>query len=240
VLSEDSDTFRERFTHKLMGSDAEYYDHLRLGESDGQPTQTTTDLILREVHPAGGTLAQRRWLDVGSGSGYLLKVVQSYGAEAIGVEPGGWGQIAARDKGVHVVQGFLDETTLPGKFDFVSATDVLEHQPDPAELLRLIRHYLQPSGLAFITVPFAESFHGTVLKWRWPMVEPPTHSHFFSRASFGSFLVRCGLKLEGMYQYNVTYPPLIGRLKVARQLVDFVLSTTLGGDQALFIARPTS
>jgi SAM-dependent methyltransferase len=220
-----------------MKSDAEYYQHLCLGEKEGQPTRKTTDLILREVQRAGIPIEQRRWLDIGSGSGYLLKVVQSWGADAVGVEPGGWGQIAARDKSVKVVQGFLERATLAGKFDFVSATDVLEHQPDPRELLLLIGRYLEPSGTVFITVPFADSFHGRVLRSRWAMVEPPSHSHFFSRRSLESLLASCGLKLEGMCQYNATYPPLIRRLKLARQLVDSVLSATMGGDQALFIAR---
>jgi SAM-dependent methyltransferase len=237
VLSDDPDVFLRRFTNEMMDSDENYYHHLCLGEREGQPTHTTSRLILQRIHSDEGMRAQGRWLDVGSGSGYLVHALQRDGFDAIGIEPGGWGQIAARQKGIRVIQGFLEETTLLGKFDFVSATDVLEHQPDPGGLLDLIGYYLRPSGTAFITVPFVDSFHGRILRSRWSMVEPPTHSQFFSLSSFESLLRKCGFELVGMVRYNVTYPWPLGRLKLGRKLVDWLLSATMGGDQALFIVR---
>jgi 2-polyprenyl-3-methyl-5-hydroxy-6-metoxy-1,4-benzoquinol methylase len=237
VLHQNPDVFRQRFTHHLMETDDMYYRHLCLGEKVGRPTYATTELILAKIQAAGYLLPAGRWLDVGSGSGYLVQVLQRRGWDVVGIEPGGWGQIAARDKGIPVVQGFLGETTFSGKFDFISATDVLEHQPDPLHLLRLIAHYLSRSGIAFISVPFAESFHGKIFKSRWAMVEPPTHCHFFTRASFLSLLGNYGLELAEMLQYNLSYPPFVGKVKAGRMFIDWFLSTTLGGDQALFIVR---
>ena len=103
---------------------------------------------------------QGRWLDIGSGSGYLVQLLQQRRWDVVGIEPGGWGQIAAREKGIRVIQGFLDETTFRAQFDCISMTDVLEHQPDPRDLLRLAGHYLCQSGVLFISVPFVDSFQG--------------------------------------------------------------------------------
>src|ERR1051326_5149996 len=43
---------------------------------------------------------ERKWLDIGSGSGYLLQQVKKNGWNETGVEPGGWGVIAAQEKKV--------------------------------------------------------------------------------------------------------------------------------------------
>lgn len=239
VLNEDTDEFRTRFTHGLMKSDEEYYRHLWMGEREGQHTRETTRLILREVELLNIPPAQK-WLDIGCGSGYLVAALARRGWEAVGIEPGGWGQIAAREKGIRVVQGFLEKDTFTGQFNCISATDVLEHQPEPRKLLDLIKQYLAPSGYAFFSVPYADSFHGRIIRHRWAMIEPPTHCQFFTRHSFETLLHGADFALARAVQFNRSYPPVLGRFRAARAITDWVLRATLGGDQVLFVTRPRS
>jgi 2-polyprenyl-3-methyl-5-hydroxy-6-metoxy-1,4-benzoquinol methylase len=43
--------------------------------------------------------------------------------------------------------------TIPGKYDFILALDVLEHIPNPYETLKLLRDRLSPNGILCISVP---------------------------------------------------------------------------------------
>ena len=147
---EDLDVFREGFTHGLMRTDADYYDHLVQGEALGFPTHITATKVLSLVREAG--IVKGRWLDIGSGSGHLVERAQERGFDVSGVEPGGWGQIAAQRKGVRIAQGFLGKNQDGYRNSVVSATDVVEHVPDPAQFLRLMAGYLDDAGVMVISV----------------------------------------------------------------------------------------
>jgi SAM-dependent methyltransferase len=60
-----------------------------------------------------------------------------------------------------VVGGILNQdicqSSFPSEsFDFILASDVLEHVPDPQKAFRDIRRVLRPNGKLIFTVPFAE------------------------------------------------------------------------------------
>lgn len=237
TLSEDPDEFRSRFTHNLMETDRAYYEHLLAGEQRGRATHITTELVMEA---ADADLGQKdnSWLDIGCGSGYLLKRLKDRGVSAIGIEPGGWGQIAAQDKGVEVVQGFLAEGTFTRRFDWISALDMLEHQADPAKALRLIRDLLTPGGKVFISVPFADSLQGWFLKYRWRMVEPPTHCQFFTKRSFNHLIEKEGFVLARTIRYTVSYPRAVIHSPLVMRAFDGLLRASWAADQAVFILEP--
>ena len=236
ILRQDPEEFRRSLTHNLMQSDSDYYSHLCIGERDGGPTRETARIIIQRLQMLQ-TQASRDWLDIGSGSGYLVSELCRLGWNAMGIEPGGWGQIAAQEKGITVIQGFLDERTFDRRFACISATDVLEHQSDPVSFMKLVKFYLASDGLAFVSVPYADSFHGKVMRHRWSMVEPPTHCQFFTQRSFRLLLKNLGLGFVGVIQFNMSYPPLLRRTRAGRTISDWLLDVTMGGDQAVFVVR---
>lgn len=235
VEHEDPDVFRNAFTHGLMSSDLDYYNHLRSGEAPGCPTVVTAEHLL--------TIFQRlavhsgRWLDVGCGSGYLLEQVQRRGWDAIGVEPGGWGQIAAKERGLHVMQGYLSADTFAAPFDIVSATDVLEHQPDPNAFLKILSHHVSDDGYVIVSFPCADSFICRMIGSKWSMVAPPTHCQFFSRKSFRLLATNAGFSLITLRQYSVLHLMGATKYRFMRLLVDAILTLMGGGDQALAILQ---
>ena len=218
----DPDRFREEFTHGLMSSDEKYYEHLAAGEVVGNSTAITTEQIL-EICRNNGLEFSGSWLDIGCGSGYLLSQVQNAGFSAHGIEPGGWGQIAAARKKLHVVQGFLTSDTFSQHFDIVSATDVVEHIPDPVEFLRLMAGYVASGGHIIISIPFADSFEAKLMGARWDMVEPPTHCQFFSKQSLKLALQMAGLEIVDNRQFNIRHLLGLSRHAYLRQLVDVLL-----------------
>jgi 2-polyprenyl-3-methyl-5-hydroxy-6-metoxy-1,4-benzoquinol methylase len=230
------DRFRSHVTNDQMASDIEYYNHLCSGEQPGKHTYITVEHILTLL-PHIGKGCGRSWLDIGCGSGYLVHRMRQLGLGAIGIEPGGWGQVAAKEKYIPVVQGFLNKQTFLNKFDVISVTDVLEHQPDPEQFLLLIHHYLLPSSYVLISFPFADSLLRRFLGTHWKMVAPPTHCQFFTHKSFETLLEKTGFELVHLIQYNSSYLPVIREFRGGRWMTDKFLSLVGGGDQALALIR---
>ena len=98
----------------------------------------------------------KRYLDIGSSSGIMLKRFQEYfNCEAVGVEPGDAYRDYARKLGLTIYADIADlKKTGENKFDLISMAHVLEHMPDPVGYLAdLRRDVLSPSGGLLIEVP---------------------------------------------------------------------------------------
>lgn len=225
--------FRRRITNELMSSDEAYYEHLSQSEQPGGHTWITARMITRQVDRREPVQPGQSWLDVGSGSGYLLVLAQGLGFNVVGLEPGGWGQIAARHKQVKVVQGFLTPTTFQQAFDVISATDVLEHQSDPAKFLTGLQFYLKPRGLLYLSFPFGGCFRAKLLKDRWNMVEPPTHCQFFTVKSFNLLASRQKLAVVAKKTFNTSGFPGVSRLGISNATANKFINAIGWGDQML-------
>ncbi len=93
-------------------------------------------------------------LDVGCGAGLFLVEAQRRGFQVAGIEPSArLVEIGNRVLNVPVQRGFL-ETFDPGhKYQGMVVWDVLEHIPDPLEMLRQCQSLLDPEGYLFVQVP---------------------------------------------------------------------------------------
>lgn len=106
--------------------------------------------------PAGA-----RILDVGSGSGEWLAVLQKAGHQVSGVEPDPcYGEFARQQYGVAVeTTGILDLVRPAHSLDVITLFHVLEHLPDPLAALEKFRGWLGPGGLLIIEVPNTNCRH---------------------------------------------------------------------------------
>jgi len=98
----------------------------------------------------------KRVLDIGASTGVFLKTCQQeFNAEVVGVELGDAYRRYAEDQGLTMYPsiGELIEAA-PAKFDFISMIHVLEHLPDPLDVLNKIRdELLVPDGFLLLEVP---------------------------------------------------------------------------------------
>ncbi len=98
----------------------------------------------------------QRILDIGASSGVFIRVCQEiFDAEVIGVQPGDAYRTYAEAKGLKMYAS-LDALieTHPEKFDLVSLIHVLEHLPDPLDILKTIREKLvSEKGMLLLEVP---------------------------------------------------------------------------------------
>jgi 2-polyprenyl-3-methyl-5-hydroxy-6-metoxy-1,4-benzoquinol methylase len=146
---------------------------------------------------------RRRILDVGTGPGFFLATGRDRGWITQGMEPSRQAASHARELGLDIVEGFLSSETVTrlGKYDVVHMSEVLEHVPDPAEIVRLARSVLAPSGLICISVPNDYNPFQDVLgkadnfsHW-W--VQPPHHLNYFNFATLSALLEAQGFEVVG-------------------------------------------
>lgn len=234
TLTEDD--FRSTITNSSVERDEEYYQHLLLGEKEGSHTSITYQLINSTLN-LSSIKENRTWLDVGCGSGHIVHNMQRMGWDVVGIEPGEWGQIAAKDRQLNIIKGFLTRNTFDRKFDIVSATDVLEHQPNPYEFVELLKYYLKPKGVIILSFPFADSMFAKLLKSRWDMIAPPTHCQFFNKESLEVFASNSKLVIQNMIQYNSTRFRFFGRYRFINDMMDYFFKITNLGDQVVVFLK---
>ncbi len=97
-------------------------------------------------------------LDVGCNYGFLPDMARTlYGCEVLGLEPSDAGQRGARELGVPIIQGYLDEKlVLDKKYDLVTMFEVLEYVPDPGQLIAAAAKVVSDKGIMLLTTPLAE------------------------------------------------------------------------------------
>src|SRR5262245_42709297 len=100
-----------------------------------------------------------RILDYGCGTGYNLAFLRAFG-EAVGAEV----PVVAlhefrKAKGDGVLDLTHDRREHDGRFDIVTALDVLEHLDDDVAGLRRMRRFVRPGGQIILTVP--------AYRWLW-------------------------------------------------------------------------
>ena len=101
------------------------------------------------------SMKKKSMFDLGSGAGYFLKRAKEKGWEVNGVEPNSIAANHSKKIGVPVINDFfenLDIKTMK-RFNAINLFDVLEHVPEPIELLKKCKTLLEYKGIIVIEVP---------------------------------------------------------------------------------------
>lgn len=155
-----------------------------------------------------------RLLDVGCHVGIFLELAAARGWEVYGVEPSWWAAARARQRGLAVVTGTLQEASFPSRwFDAVTMWDVVEHFVEPLANLREAARLLKPGGLLAISTMNVESLIARLLGPRWPWFMP-MHLVYFSPRTLGDLLHRAHFDLIAVEPHRrvVSVRYLISRL----------------------------
>lgn len=144
----------------------------------------------------------RRALDIGCGTGELLRVLEKGGWEAVGTEPAADIADVGRANGRHIenmtAASYLERWGAGGwaPFGGIMLLNVLEHVPDPAALLLAAAKALVSRGRIVVRVPNdfnpLQKAAQRVLGGKpwWIMV--PDHVNYFDHASISGLLERTG------------------------------------------------
>ena len=94
-------------------------------------------------------------LDIGCGYGFFPKMAEEKGWKAIGVDLDPKGIAYAKEHlQVNALLGDIRDINFPdGSFDLVTLWNVLDHVPDPLDLLLEVHRVLKSDGYLFIRIP---------------------------------------------------------------------------------------
>lgn len=170
-----------------------------------------------------------RVLDVGCGTGEFLQYVENNGYEVIGIEPSERIGEAARDYGLTIYQDTVEQfsQSRDTEFDVITMYNVLEHVPDPHEVLRAVKKLLTSDGVLVVKTPnefnpfqVAAASHFELDQW-W--ITAPTHIFYFDFDSLGSLLDDIGFHIcQSMADFPMSLFLLMGE--------NYVTNSEIGTD----------
>lgn len=98
-------------------------------------------------------------VEVAANDGYLLQYVKAKGIPCLGIEPTASTAMAAREKGIEIIEAFFGvelakQLATQGKqADLTAANNVLAHVPDINDFVSGFTHLLKPNGVATFEFP---------------------------------------------------------------------------------------
>jgi SAM-dependent methyltransferase len=143
---------------------------------------------------------QRKLLDVGSGPGFFIKYASENGWDAQGVEPSAQAAQHTRDLGLAVTEDFfgIEIAESLGAFDVVNMNNMLEHVPNPRDLLEAAASITPVGGLVCVSVPndynplqeILRDEKGFLAWW----IAPDHHLNYFTFDSISTLMASVGLR----------------------------------------------
>lgn len=136
----------------------------------------------------------KRMLDIGAGGGHFVKAARDLGLSCDGVEVSDWSRTFAREHfDIELInKDFVrDHASFEG-VELVTFWGVIEHVPEPADLVRATRQVLGPEGMIVTAVPRWTALSAAVqLLFPDTLVrhmDPGGHIHLFSDNSLLTLL----------------------------------------------------
>lgn len=133
-------------------------------------------------------------VEIGSGGGEYLSILQSFFDDVIGLEYGAKGIDECKNKNLVVKKGFIDASDYElnaRKSDAFFIFNFLEHIPRPAEFLMGIRNNLADKAYGVIEVPNYEYMLSKYIEHDYT----PEHLSYFTKDTLKKMLILCGFQI---------------------------------------------
>lgn len=154
----------------------------------------------------GGLLdSVRNVLDVGTGYGFFLKEIRDrFSVKTMGVEISRQeADYARRALSLDVKTALLSDSNIEkGKFDLVTAFEVIEHTQDPRAFIRELIEYAKPGGYCLIMTDNFESRVAVSLGPGFPKWIPHSHISHFCPGSLERLVSEEDMAIVGRLSYT--------------------------------------
>jgi 2-polyprenyl-3-methyl-5-hydroxy-6-metoxy-1,4-benzoquinol methylase len=170
--------------------------------------KTTRRDDLRRFLEFAPILSRKKFLDIGTGMGGILDLASNVVSSIAAVEPISYMRTLLMNEG-YTVYDQIDSISKDEKFDVISLFHVLEHIPDPSDILSKAFELLEDGGKIIVEVPHSkdilletlqlESFKKFTL---WS-----EHLVLHTRQSLNLFLSKSGFKnivIKGVQRYSIS------------------------------------
>ena len=139
-------------------------------------------------------------LDVGCGDGGFLTTMSLAGWDVSGIEPDPIAARVAREKHpTSIIAHTLREANLADtSMDVVTMSHVIEHLPDPLQILRECRRILKPNGKLVVVTPNLGSQGHRIFRESWVPLEPPRHFYLFCCRTLSDCCRQAGFSVDSL------------------------------------------
>lgn len=166
------------------------------------------EVLRRHLLPRSG----RRILDVECGAGGLFPLLTEFGTvEGCEASEAARDRASQRFPSVKVWPCRLPDELPQGRWDVVTAFDVLAHVDDPIDALRAMRSRLVFDGQVVVTVPAFPLLWGRA-------DERHRHRRRYRRLELVSHLATAGLRVTWVSYYNALLLPAVAGARLAERL----------------------
>ncbi len=168
-------------------------------------------------------LAMQKVLDIGCGGGLLSEAMANCQASVTGIDLSESllfiAQQHAAAQSLNIHYQLISSTDLanqnPASFDIITCMELLEHVPDPSQIVQDCAHLLKPGGMVFFATinRNLQSFLKAILGAEYVLGLLPKGTHQYAKLIKPSELTlwasRAGLTLKGLQ--GITYNPFSGK-----------------------------
>lgn len=149
-------------------------------------------------------------LDIGCGTGWFLEFAKEKGFTVAGQELGrDVARFTSERLGIKVWSCPVAELDKHSGFDAITLFDVLEHTPNPVEVLNTVKGLLKPGGIASIFVPNLQSVGFSLLQQESALVAPAEHLFYFTRESMEKMAAKVDLAVLDIETKGMDIPDLV-------------------------------
>lgn len=173
-----------------------------------------------------------RLFEVGSYTGIFLELARESGWEVYGIEMSEWARKIARERRKLELFSSLDalQEFTPGSFNSVVMWDVIEHLPNPGEMIDQASRVLKFGGILGLSTIVLDSMSAKVCQRKYPFLME-MHLVYFTRDTLTRLLEQHGFKVVGYkrhrryvsFTYALSKFPVLSSLKkksVLRRFID--------------------
>tara|TARA_Y100000310_G_C20673167_1_gene811403 strand:- start:1556 stop:2458 length:903 start_codon:yes stop_codon:yes gene_type:complete len=175
---------------KIVHGYSEGADESFVSQVKGRETTSVAGLKFIEKFAKPGKI-----LDIGTASASFLHVAKNRGWQVYGVEPNKWlCNWAQKNYGLYIQPGTIDSLNYPDNFfDVITLWDVLEHVPNPTEVLKKCHRLIKPGGYIYLNYPDYESYASKIMKSKWIFLLS-VHIYYFTRETIAKTLEKTGFQ----------------------------------------------
>lgn len=142
-------------------------------------------------------------LDLGCGGGIMVSALGRIARRAVGIDISEGAIAFARaafPRHAFVCADFREADLAPDSFDFVHASEIIEHVNDLAAFMAFLARVTRPGGHVYVTTPDIGHAGLPADLRQWDLFSPPRHLQFFDQDTLGQAFARHGFVTRRRYR----------------------------------------
>lgn len=159
----------------------------------------------------------------------MMKTLDACFKRHINIEPSKEGAKLTKEKGLEVVNDFIEAVDFDFEVSAITAFELLEHLFNPLGFIKKVNSLLCDNGLFILTTPNIEGFDLIVLGKSSANIGAPNHLNYFNPKSIGLLCERGGFEIIHIETPGVLDVDIVkNKIKEGIRINDNFVSSLMG------------